>query len=144
MITRARNYCADEFMRSDCTHMLFIDSDISFSANDVIAMLALMSEDSEYDILCAPYPKKCISWEKIKQACDLGAADKDPNVLEKFVGDYNIREMTLIAEKKDSEINTNIDIQAFESVDQIVSSQIISIESEQFDKNTLLAIYNNL
>jgi len=65
-------------------------------------------------------------------------------IKEKFVGDYNIREMTLIAEKKDSEINTNIDIQAFESVDQIVSSQIISIESEQFDKNTLLAIYNNL
>jgi hypothetical protein len=65
-------------------------------------------------------------------------------IKEKFVKDYNIREMTLIAEKKDSEINTNIDIQAFESVDQIVSSQIISIESEQFDKNTLLAIYNNL
>ena len=88
LITRARNYCADEFMRSDCTHMLFIDSDITFQANDVIAMLALMSDESEYDILCAPYPKKCISWEKIKQACDLGAADQDPNRLEKFVGDY--------------------------------------------------------
>jgi len=88
LITRARNYCADEFLRSDCSHMLFIDSDITFDANDVIAMLALMSEDSEYDVLCAPYPKKCISWEKIKAACDLGVADNDPNVLEKFVGDY--------------------------------------------------------
>jgi hypothetical protein len=65
-------------------------------------------------------------------------------IKEKFIGDYNIREMTLIAEKKDAEINTNIDIQAFESVDQIVSSQIINIESDQFDKNTLLAIYNSL
>lgn len=88
LITRARNYCADEFLRSDCSHMLFIDSDITFDANDVIGMLALMAEDSEYDIMCAPYPKKCISWEKIKAACDLGAADQDPNVLEKFVGDY--------------------------------------------------------
>ena len=90
LITRARNYCVDEFMRSEATHLLFIDSDIGFTANDVIAMLALQSEESEYDILCAPYPKKCISWEKIKQAVDKGMADKDANALEKYVGDYVI------------------------------------------------------
>jgi hypothetical protein len=88
LITRARNYCVDEFMRSDCTHLLFIDSDIGFSANDVMTMLALQSDESEYDVLCGPYPKKCISWEKVKAAVDKGIADKDPNVLEKFVGDY--------------------------------------------------------
>jgi hypothetical protein len=65
-------------------------------------------------------------------------------IKEKFVSDYDIRELTLITERKDVEINTNIDIQAFESVDQIVSSQIVNIESDQFDKNTLLAIYNSL
>ena len=88
LITRARNYCCDEFLRSDCTHMLFIDSDIAFDANDIIGMLALMSEDSEYDVLAAPYPKKCISWEKVKAAVDMGVADQDPNILERFVGDY--------------------------------------------------------
>lgn len=88
LITRARNYCMDEFMRSDCTHMIFIDSDIGFNAQDIITFLALMSEDSEYDILCGPYPKKCISWEKVKAAVDMGIADEDANVLEKFVGDY--------------------------------------------------------
>ena len=88
LITRARNYCVDEFLRSDCTHLMFIDSDIGFNAQDVITMLAMMGEDSEYDILCGPYPKKCIAWEKIKVAVDKGIADKDPNVLEKFVGDY--------------------------------------------------------
>jgi len=65
-------------------------------------------------------------------------------IKEKFIADYDIRELTLIAEKKDIEINTNIDIQAFESVDQIVSSQIINIDSDQFDKNVLLSIYNSL
>jgi hypothetical protein len=88
LITRARNYCVDEFMRSDCTHMMFIDSDIGFDPRDVLAMLALQSDDSEYDVLAGPYPKKCISWEKIKLAVDKGIADEDPNVLEKFVGDY--------------------------------------------------------
>lgn len=88
LITRARNYLADEFMRSDCTHMIFLDSDIGFNANDVVAMLAIMGEDTEYDIMCAPYPKKTIAWEKIKDAVDRGFADEDPNALERFVGDF--------------------------------------------------------
>lgn len=88
LITRARNYCVDEFLRSDATHLMFIDSDIGFNPQDVIALLALQTDESEYDVIGGPYPKKCISWEKIKLAVDKGAADEDPNVLEKFVGDY--------------------------------------------------------
>jgi hypothetical protein len=88
LITRARNYCADEFLRSDATHMLFIDSDIGFNPQDVLALLAIQDDESEYDVIGAPYPKKCISWEKVKQAVDKGFADEDPNKLEKFVGDY--------------------------------------------------------
>jgi hypothetical protein len=65
-------------------------------------------------------------------------------IKEKFIADYDIRELTLIAEKKDIEMNTNIDIQSFESVDQIVSSQIINIDSDTYDKNTLLEIYHSL
>jgi hypothetical protein len=91
LITRARNYCADEFMRSGDTHLMFVDSDIGFNAQDVIALLALQSEDEnedKYDIIAGPYPKKCISWEKIKTAVDKGFADEDPQNLEKYVGDY--------------------------------------------------------
>lgn len=88
LITRARNYCVDEFLRSEATHLMFIDSDIGFNPQDVLALLALMDENSEYDVMGGPYPKKCISWEKIKQAVDKGVADEDPNNLEKYVGDY--------------------------------------------------------
>jgi len=89
LITRARNYCVDEFMRSEAEHMMFIDSDIGFDPKDVIALMALQAQDPEkYNIIGGPYPKKCISWEKIKTAVDKGVADKDANVLEKFVGDY--------------------------------------------------------
>lgn len=88
LITRARNYCVDEFMRSGASHLMFIDSDIGFNPQDVLALLAMMTEESPYDVMGGPYPKKCISWEKIKTAVDKGVADTDPNVLEKFVGDY--------------------------------------------------------
>lgn len=88
LITRARNYCVDEFLRSDATHLMFIDSDIGFNPQDVIALLALQTDESDYDVIGGPYPKKCISWEKIKIAVDKGVADDNPNVLERFVGDY--------------------------------------------------------
>jgi len=88
LITRARNYCVDEFMRSGATHLMFIDSDIGFNPQDVIALLAMQDDASPYDVIGGPYPKKCISWEKIKQAVDKGMADENPNNLEKYVGDY--------------------------------------------------------
>ena len=87
LIQRARNYIVDEFLRSDCDTMLFIDSDISFESKDVLAMYHL-SKANEYDIFCAPYPKKTIAWEKIVKAVNKGFADEDPNQLENFVGDY--------------------------------------------------------
>jgi hypothetical protein len=92
LITRARNYCVDEFMRSDYTHLMFIDSDIGFDPNDVLTLAALMDPDAEEadrkDIMCGPYPKKTIAWEKIKMAVDKGFADDNPGELERFVGDY--------------------------------------------------------
>jgi hypothetical protein len=88
LITRARNYCVDEFLRSGYTHLLFIDSDIGFNPQDVLALLAIQTDESPYDIIGGAYPKKCITWEKIKLAVDKGVADDNPNILEDFVGDF--------------------------------------------------------
>ena len=88
LITRARNYCVDEFMRSDYTHLMFVDSDIGFNPHDILAMAAIADPDTDKDIVCGPYPKKVISWEKIKRAVDKGFADENPQRLENFVGDY--------------------------------------------------------
>jgi hypothetical protein len=65
-------------------------------------------------------------------------------IKEKFMGDYDIRELTLIPEKKEIEISNTIDLQSFESVDQIVTSQLLNIDSETYDSKILLSIYNNL
>ena len=88
LITRARNYLADEFLRSGMDHMIFIDSDIHFEAQDVLVMSHFLANNEDMDVVCGPYPKKAISWEKIKLAVDKGFADKDPQQLEEFVGDY--------------------------------------------------------
>ena len=83
LITRARNYLVDEFMRSGATHLMFIDSDIDFNPKDVLALLAL-----DKPIIGGPYPKKTIAWEKVYDAAKLGLADDNPNKLEHYAGDY--------------------------------------------------------
>lgn len=92
LITRARNYCVDEFLRSDNTHLLFIDSDIGFNYQDVFALLHLCGDPNEQEgameVVTGPYPKKTIAWEKVKKAMDRGYGEKNPFELENFVGDY--------------------------------------------------------
>lgn len=88
LITRARAYSCDAFLRSKCTNMIFIDSDIGFNPGDIFILLYLQATNPNYDVIGAPYSKKCISWEKIKLAVEKGFAKDDPNNLKHFVGDY--------------------------------------------------------
>ena len=82
LITRARNYLVDEFLRSDCSHMLFIDADIHYNPQDIIAMMAL-----DKDVIGAPYPKKSINWGNVANAARQHP-DLDPRELENLVGEY--------------------------------------------------------
>jgi len=86
LITRARNYLVDEFLRSDCTHLLFLDSDINFNPRNIVELLAL-----DYNVVGAPYPKKSIKWASVLKAIEkakhnnrvLSAED-----LNEVIGDY--------------------------------------------------------
>ena len=65
-------------------------------------------------------------------------------IKETFMEAYSCREITLIPNKNIEDITTDLDIEQFESVDQIVSNEIQAIDSEQFNKKLLLDIYNEL
>lgn len=82
LITRARNYLVDEFIRSGMTHLLFLDADIHYDPRDVIAMLAMDKE-----VIGAPYPKKSIKWGSVIEAVKR-KPDITPAELEKVTGDY--------------------------------------------------------
>lgn len=88
LVQRARNYVVDEFLRSEYTHLMFIDSDIGFQAKDVLTLLGIQISDPEkYDIMAGPYPKKAIAWEKVKQAVEKGYGE-NPHQLSYFSADY--------------------------------------------------------
>lgn len=82
LITRARNYLVDEFLRSDSTHLLFIDADIHYDPQDILALIAL-----DKDIIGAPYPKKSINWRNVATALINNPA-LNPAELEGLIGDY--------------------------------------------------------
>ena len=63
LITRARNRLAYDFLNSDATHLMFIDADISFYAEDIVKMV-----DADKDIICGLYPKKEINWDSVANA----------------------------------------------------------------------------
>ena len=84
LIQRGRNYLADEFLRSECSHLMFIDADILFDPNDVITLLAL-----DKDVAGGPYPKKQINWVNILRGTQTGRyEEKNAAELEGLVGDY--------------------------------------------------------
>jgi len=67
---------------------MFIDADIGFSPKDVFSLLAIQTKYSDqYDIMTGPYPKKSISWEKVKAAVEQGKAE-NPFNLEHYTADY--------------------------------------------------------
>ena len=76
---------------------------------------------------------------------DLPITFEEANFIkEKFMPEYDLRELMLIPEKIEVDANsTPIDIN-FESVDTIVMNQINAIDSDTFDKSLLLEIYSDL
>ena len=61
LVTQGRNLCVNAFMEESkkhaYTHMLFIDSDIEFSFDTIMKLVA-----AEKDVVAAPYPLKDLDW----------------------------------------------------------------------------------
>ena len=59
LVTQGRNMCVSAFLGSKATHLLFIDSDISFNEASPERMVA-----QDKDVISIPYPLKDINWDK--------------------------------------------------------------------------------
>jgi hypothetical protein len=62
LVPRARNTLTAFFLRSDCTHLLFIDADIEFKVEDVVRLIA-----ADKDVTVGAYPKKGINWDLVRR-----------------------------------------------------------------------------
>jgi DNA repair exonuclease SbcCD nuclease subunit len=82
----------------------------------------------------------------LKVNLDIDISYEEANFIkETLMNEYDIRQISLIQEKINMESSTDdsTDLE-FESVDQIVTNQIVNIDSESFDIQTLLTIYQDI
>ena len=83
LVSRARNTLTADFLESDCTHMLFIDSDLIFGGDQV----RRIAEHQE-EVVGGLYPKKQegdVAW--VLNGCDQDAAVRPDGLQEvKYVG----------------------------------------------------------
>jgi DNA repair exonuclease SbcCD nuclease subunit len=82
----------------------------------------------------------------LKVNLDIDITFEEANFIkETYMVEHDIREISLIQEKSSIDgVGDDTPDSKFESVDQIVTEQLVNIESDQFDKAVLLSIYNNL
>jgi len=90
VIDRARNVLAAAFLQSDATHLVFVDADVGFVPEELLALVQRMAGEDRLAVVGAPYPKRRINWNLVASAAAKGLADRDPAALEKFSGVFPI------------------------------------------------------
>jgi len=76
LVTRARNNLASQFLADPTlTHLMFIDSDIGFSPNDVIKLIL-----RDKDVIAGPYPQKQLNWKGIQQSAQSTGSEEDMKI----------------------------------------------------------------
>ena len=82
LITRARNKLVAAFLKTECSHLVFIDADIGFEPKDIAIMC-----NSGLDVVCGAYPMKAIGWKNVFEAARGGA---EPDKLAAIAGLYAV------------------------------------------------------
>lgn len=90
-IDRARAILAHRALAGKTTHLLFVDSDVSFDAADIARMVAAMEADPGIAILGAPVPRRAIAWGQVAMAAAKGLASDNAAALARYAGDFQVQ-----------------------------------------------------
>jgi hypothetical protein len=85
LITKARNILVEGFLKSDATHMLFLDADLGFDPDDVLKMI-----QSNKDLIGGQYAKKKINWDVVKRVV-AGVPDIPPHAINAVIAESTFR-----------------------------------------------------
>jgi len=71
-VNRARNSCAAKFLAGDATHLMFVDADIQFRAEDIVKLIA-----HDKDIVGGIYPQKILPPKMVVNTLKNGKREGD-------------------------------------------------------------------
>ena len=81
VVSRVRNLIAKDFLDSDCTDLMFIDSDINFEAEDIFRLMAWNSDPKKGIVAGIPVARK-----KGKTYISTLDTDEEENILMNYMG----------------------------------------------------------
>ena len=106
-INRARNMLLHIFLNSDFTHMLFVDSDIDFAADDVFSLVRTMAQRPDCAVIGGPVPRRMINWATVARAAEMGLGRSNPAELAKYTGDFTL---TLLHPEQSFSLNEPVEL----------------------------------
>jgi hypothetical protein len=104
LVPNARNVLTHQFLESQATHLMWIDSDIGFNALDIVSMLL-----ADRDIVCGIYPKKEVDWARVARAVEAGVP---PEELSNHAGSFAIKLLDGSAPGEDADSDGLFEIEA--------------------------------
>ncbi|MGO9030199.1 hypothetical protein [Mycobacterium sp.] len=104
LVPNARNVLTHQFLESEATHLMWIDSDIGFYAMDIVSMLI-----ADKDIVCGIYPKKEVDWARVARAVKAGVP---PEELSNHAGSFAIKLLDGSAAGEDADSDGLFEIEA--------------------------------
>ena len=118
LITKARNILVEGFLKSQATHMLFLDADLGFQADDVMRMIM-----ADKDIIGGQYAKKKINWDVVK-----GVVQNRPDIPSAAIN-------AVVAESTFKPIGDSLTFNINEPVEvESIATGLMLIKREVFEK----------
>lgn len=118
LITKARNILVEGFLKSDASHMLFLDADLGFESDDIIKMI-----QADKDLIGGQYAKKKINWDVVKRV-----VQEVPNIPSPHIN-------AVIAESTFRPIGDQLSFRIDEPVEvESIATGMMLIKREVFEK----------
>jgi len=115
LITKARNILVEGFLKSSATHMLFLDADLGFDADDVLRMI-----QSDKDLIGGQYAKKKINWDVVKRVVQ-GVPDIPPAHVNAVIAESTFRP---IGDTMSFDINQPVEVESIATGMMLIKREV--------------------
>ena len=117
LVNRARNAAVAHFLSSDCTHLLFIDSDIEFTTEDVFKLI-----QSKERVIGGAYAQKWLNLEKLKETFSKDPIPEKPMTL---CTNHSIHFKLSVSEKNLDKVEVDYLTTGFMLIERSVFTELI-------------------
>jgi len=115
LITKARNILVEGFLKSSATHMLFLDADLGFDADDVLRMI-----QADKHLIGGQYAKKKINWDVVKRVVQ-GCPDIPPAHVNAVIAESTFRP---IGDTMSFDINQPVEVESIATGMMLIKREV--------------------